>query len=541
MNEATLKDARILIADDEVGMSCLVSSFLNRLGFNKLRRVNRSALIFAEIEAFQPDLMLLDLMMPGMNGFQVLERLRKGSPFEKALPVLVLTGETAPEHKRRAFACGATDLINKPFDASEFAMRVRNLLEARFCRLEVEWQNQMLEQRVAERTHQLEQAMVELKEAQGHVVKQGRLHAFAEMAGGIVHDFSNALMSVVGYSDILIRDPSLLDQKDVVLDYLTTMNTAGRDAAQVVSRLRDFYRPREDDDVFESTDLNKIVEETIALTQPRWRTQALGSGRAITVAVELEKIPAVSACPTELREVLTNLIFNAVDAMPEGGTITLRSRREAAHVVLEVSDSGTGMTTEVLERCVEPFFTTKGDAGTGLGLSMVFGVVSRHEGTVEIESEVGAGTTFRLQFPSLVPRIDAPVESVAPLTRSLNILVVDDQDASRNIIARYLTGDGHRVATACNGYEAMRCMGNDVYDVVMTDLGMPGMTGAQLGPLAKKMRANQPVILFTGNRDIAGKPKAGLESGMDGIDLIMHKPVPHSALVKALETVMAGV
>ncbi len=145
---------------------------------------------------------------------------------------------------------------------------------------------------------------------------------------------------------------------------------------------------------------------------------------------------------------LTNLIFNAVDAMPEGGTITLRSRREAAHVVLEVSDSGTGMTAEVLEHCVEPFFTTKGDAGTGLGLSMVFGVVSRHEGTVEIESEVGAGTTFRLQFSSLVPRIDAPVESVAPLTRSLNILVVDDQDASRNIIARYLTGDGHRVATA---------------------------------------------------------------------------------------------
>lgn len=544
MNSTALRDARILILDDEVGMSCLVSSFLNRLGYQNLRRVNRSAQAFVEMEAFQPDLLLLDLMMPGMNGFQVLDKLRHGKNWERALPVLVLTGETAAEHKRRALSAGATDLLGKPFDPSEFAMRVRNLLEAHFNRQAVAEQNIRLEDRVAERTRQLETALEELRQAQQRMVSQQRLHAFGEMAGGVVHDFGNTLMSIVGYSELLLRDPSLLDQREEALDYLRTINTAGRDAGQIVARLRDFYRPREANEIFDPVDLNRIAEETIALTQPKWGAQAMANGKSLVVQPELAKIPRISGVAAELREALTNLVFNAVDAT-HTGSITIRTFREDAHVVLEVCDTGGGMSPEVRERCLEPFFTTKGEAGTGLGLSMVFGVVKRHEGTVEVESVEGCGTTFRLRFPSLVPRLPAnppplPLSVAAPGTRPLQVLVVDDQELSRKVIERYLLSDGHQVATATNGYEAMRHCEAGTFDLILTDLSMPGMSGTQLGVLAKQKRAGQKVILLTGNRDLAASGSQAQTHPPEGVDCVIHKPVPQAELARAIALVLAS-
>jgi len=142
-----------------------------------------------------------------------------------------------------------------------------------------------------------------------------------------------------------------------------------------------------------------VIEQTVSLTQPKWKTQARSSGRTIEVVTNLEDVPPVTGNPSELREALTNLIFNAVDAMPEGGTITLRSHSEDQAVLCEVSDTGTGMSEDVRTRCLEPFFSTKGDKGTGLGLSMVFGTIKRHNGTLDIESAVGRGSTFRIRFP----------------------------------------------------------------------------------------------------------------------------------------------
>lgn len=533
-----LRDARILIVDDEVGMSCLVSGFLDRLGYRHVRRVNKAPQVFLELEAFQPDLMLLDLMMPGLNGFQVLDKLRRGKEWERVLPVLVLTGETAAEHKRRALSCGATDLLGKPFDPSEFAMRVRNLLEAHFTRRALAVHNQKLEERVAERTRQLEQAVEDLRAAQQRMIGQQRLHAFGEMAGGVVHDFGNTLMSIVGYSELLVRDPSLLEQKEVALDYLRTINTAGRDAGEIVARLRDFYRPREAHEVFDPVDLNRIVEETIALTQPKWSTQAMAAGKSLAVQAELGKIPRISGVAAELREALTNLIFNAVDATASG-SITLRTRREDAHVVLEVCDTGAGMSPEVRERCLEPFFSTKGEHGTGLGLSMVFGVVKRHDGTVEVESTPGCGTTFFLRFPSLVPRLPAALTPNPTPSggRPLQALVVDDQEVTRNVLERYLQSDGHRVATASNGHEALRCCELQAFDLILTDLNMPGMNGAQLGALAKRKRPEQKVILLTGNRDLAGGP-ANQTLPPEGVDLVLHKPVSQTDLHRGIASLM---
>ncbi|MGZ8901583.1 MAG: hybrid sensor histidine kinase/response regulator, partial [Limisphaerales bacterium] len=332
MDEGTLKDARILMLDDEVGNTCLMTNFLNRIGYAKLESLNDSSLFFDTVTSFAPDLILLDLAMPGITGFDILETFRRDRSGEDQVPVLVITGDASAANKRHALRAGATDLLTKPFDPSEVSMRIRNLLQARFLRLEIAEQNRLLEARVRERTSQLEAAVEDLQTAYTTMVKQERLSAFGEMAGGVVHDFSNALMSVIGYSEMLLTNPKARADEATVLDYLRIINTAGRDGAHVVSRLRDFYRPRSAADLFEKLDMNEIARQSIALCRPRCQN------RPGQVALEIELADSASATgiAAEMREVLTNLIFNAVDATPGDGVVTLRTLHSGSETIIEV-------------------------------------------------------------------------------------------------------------------------------------------------------------------------------------------------------------
>jgi len=206
-------------------------------------------------------------------------------------------------------------------------------------------------------------------------------------------------MSVIGYSEMLLNDDDMLRDFKTARDFLQIMNTAGQDASQVISRLRDFYRPREVTDVFARVDLNDVIEQAVPLTQPKWKGQALADGRAIKVELDLAKLPPISGNAAELREVATNLIFNAVDAMPAGGTITLRSSTHEGYAVLEVSDTGSGIDEQTRPRIFDPFFTTK-FTGRGLGLAAVAGIVRSHRGAVEVVSRKGEGSTFRVYLPA---------------------------------------------------------------------------------------------------------------------------------------------
>ena len=417
MNEATLKKAHILMVDDEVASTCLMTNFLNRIGYSRLESLNDSTRTFEMIETFEPDLILLDLAMPNMTGFQVLQGLRANRHSEDQIPVLVLTGDSSAENKRRALVAGATELLVKPFDPSEVSMRIRSLLQARFLRQEIQEQNHFLEERVRERTSQLEGAVEYLRTAQRQLVQNERLSAFGEMAGGVVHDFSNTLMSVIGYSEMLLSNLTARGNEATLLEYLRIINTAGRDGAHVVSRLRDFYRPRGASDMFETLDLNEIISQSLALAKPR--SAARESDHEIRFETELQASAAVAGIGAELREVLTNLIFNAVDAIAGHGVITLRTRYRDAEAIVEVIDSGAGMSADVRQRCLEPFFTTKGDHGTGLGLAMVFGIIKRHQGTLEIDSEPGQGTTVRIRLPACVNFSAEPEDDALQSTRRL--------------------------------------------------------------------------------------------------------------------------
>ena len=534
MTDAGLKKARILIVDDDVSNVALLTNILGRIGYDTIKSLTDSREVFAQVSEFRPDLISLDLMMPHLDGFQVMQQLEALIPRETYLPILVLTADVTPATKRKALAGGATDLLHKPFDASEIFMRIRNLLLTRFLHLEIQNQNQLLEQKVIERTGELASALEELTQTQARIVQQERLRAFGEMAGGVVHDFNNALMSVIGYSELLLQDPGLLDDKPTVLDYLKTMNTAGRDASHVVSRLRDFYRPREDVDVFAALDLNNVIEEAVALTQPKWKDQALASGRTITIELDLSKIPPIAGNASELREALTNLIFNAVDAMPEGGTITLRTQRDGDRVVLETSDTGTGMNEETRTRCLEPFFSTKAEQGTGLGLSMVFGIIQRHDGKLEIESDEGRGTTFRIFLPSQVELFQEDADEGFRPPRTLRILVVDDEAVPRDVVTKYLQADGHEVVNAINGADAVARFRTEDFDLLVTDQGMPGMSGVQLAVAIKQIKAGQPVLLLTG----LTAPALARDEVPAGVDLVLSKPIPQKALRLALSQLL---
>jgi CheY-like chemotaxis protein len=235
-----------------------------------------------------------------------------------------------------------------------------------------------------------------------------------------------------------------------------------------------------------------------------------------------------------LRELLTNLIFNALDAMPEGGTITLRTTGDQEAVRIEVSDTGTGMSEEVRERCLEPFFTTKGKKGTGLGLAMVFGIVKRHGGSMDIESTLGQGTTFILRFPTTAAPPAQTAEATVGAHRPLNILVADDQPVLCQLMCEFLQNDFHSVETAENGREALEKFRQGKFDLVITDQIMTEMNGEQLAAEIKKLAPNVPVILVTG---FAESSTASEEK--EDIDFILAKPISRGSLRRALAAVMS--
>jgi PleD family two-component response regulator len=201
MNDQSLRDGRILMVDDEISGMCMLENVLNRLGFTKVRKLTDSTAFFAEFEAWPPDLVITDLEMPNVSGIQIAEQMRAALPADACLPILMLTGSRDAKAKRNALAAGVSDILTKPFDSAELLMHMRNLLRTRFQHLEIQRQNQVLEKTVAERTASLRQALGDLEASQRQVVQQERLRAFGEMAGGVVHDFNNALMSIIGYSE----------------------------------------------------------------------------------------------------------------------------------------------------------------------------------------------------------------------------------------------------------------------------------------------------------------------------------------------------
>ena len=534
MLRSTIGKAKILIVDDEQANVRLLERILELIGATRIASTTDSREATAMFIDFRPDLVLLDLHMPNVTGFDIMEQIKALTNGENPVPVLVLTADVTTKTKHRALAAGAKDFLTKPLDQSEVLLRIRNLLENRFLHIQLQNQNILLEEQVRERTAQLEDTLSKLRQAQHTAIRQERLSALGTMAAGIAHDFNNALTLILGYSDLLLSSAKCRVGGDGEVGQLHAITTAAQDAAQIVRRLREFHRPDEGHETRVLVHLNQIVEQAITLTRPKWQEQARSRSLQIEVQTEFGELPPLQGDPAELREMLTNLIFNAVDAMPEGGCIIVHTKLDDGEACLYIKDTGTGMDEETRRRCLEPFYTTKGERGTGLGLSAVYGIIERHRGSMEIESEPGRGTSFCIRLPvadhAPVTDDDGGEVAAGPGAAIQRILVVDDQDIICELLQQQLAEDGHTVQTASSGGAALEMMTAGDYDLLVTDQSMPGMTGEELALAVKEQRPGMPVILLTG----FGGASADTQGTPPGVDLILGKPATAFDLRRAI-------
>ncbi|HSB71793.1 MAG TPA: GAF domain-containing protein [Candidatus Methylomirabilis sp.] len=397
-----------------------------------------------------------------------------------------------------------------------------------------------------------QQALADLRQAQDELVRTEKLRGLGQMAAGIAHDLNNTLATILGQAELL----RLRTHHPEVQEGLQTLETAASDGAQVVRRLQDFARQRGGGPL-RACDLGLLVPEVLEITRPRWREEPRRKGIVIEASVDLPGLPLIQGNPAEIREVLANLIFNAVDAMPNGGSLRFsgrlcdggdpqrpewmsgvprfpgQERVEASPplVELEVTDTGIGMTDEVRRRVFDPFFTTKGLHGTGLGLSVVYGIMGRHGGQINVTSAPGQGTTIRLRFRLASPDTGAvarpPTPGKLPVRR---ILLVDDDADVRETMATLLRASGQEVLEADSGEAALKRLETTPVDLVLTDLGMPEITGWDVARAAKAGHPDLPVVLLTGWGDQAG---AEAPPGAR-VDRVLAKPVPRSTVLAVI-------
>jgi signal transduction histidine kinase/ActR/RegA family two-component response regulator len=364
----------------------------------------------------------------------------------------------------------------------------------------------------------VQKAYDELRRTQDGLAQKERLAALGQMASGIAHDINNALSPILGYSDMLLTQMPGIPVE--AKKYLQIINQSSDDIARILARMREFYRRRSDPAGLTEMNVNKTIQDVVEMTRPRWRDIPLREGIEINVECSLEPdLPVLYGDPEEIREGMFNLIFNAVDALSGGGKITITTKfvevpdaPSAAkygkqQVAIEVSDNGAGMDEATKKRCLEPFFSTKSaNGGTGLGLPMVYGMMQRHEGIIQIESTKGAGTTVRLTFPVRIPKVqEAPAIPTPKFIekRSVKVLCIDDESPVRQLLDDCLTQFGHRVAVAASGKEGLELfrtanVNKQPYEVVITDMGMPDVDGYQVAEAISSESRNTPIIMMTG-------------------------------------------
>jgi signal transduction histidine kinase/ActR/RegA family two-component response regulator len=387
-------------------------------------------------------------------------------------------------------------------------------------------QAEQAERHVAELNHYIAE-QERIREQYSQVEK---MSALGELASGVAHDFNNTLAGILGRAQLMLgtKDPAKIENG------LNIIIKTAKDGAKTIKRIQDFARQRRDHD-FQPVDMGQLLLDISEITRPRWKDSAEAANVHINLNLQLRCNAKVMGDESELREVLVNMVFNAVDAMPEGGTLTLSAQELDGFVELSVSDTGTGMTEDVRLRIFDPFFTTKGKAGMGLGLAVSYGIIRRHEGTVEVESEVGRGTSFRFRLPITkgVAKSQPQGELHVPATRparlsQTKILIVDDEAYVRVLLRDILEKEGCEVGLAEGGREALALFEEESYDAIFTDLGMPEMSGWELARAVRERDSQIPLAVITGWGEAVGSN----EQKAAQVDWVVAKPFDSSQIVE---------
>jgi len=377
-----------------------------------------------------------------------------------------------------------------------------------------------------------EEAERHVEELSQYIAEQGsilekfaqieKLSAIGELASGVAHDFNNTLAGILGRAQLLHAHSN--DAKEVERGLDIIIKTA-KDGAHTVKRIQDFARQRRDRD-FELISVEQLLSDVSEITRPRWKNRAEAADVYINLELCVTTKAMVMGDPSELREVLVNIVFNAIDALPVGGTITLSASESDGQIEIRVTDSGTGMTEDVRSRIFDPFFTTKGKAGMGLGLAVSYGIICRHEGILEVESELGCGTSFVIRLA--VAREAAPAQSTEskvqpaalPAHVTVRMLVVDDEEYVRELLRDILESLGHQVVEAEDGFKALEFFDSQTFDAVFTDVSMPGMSGWELARLIRERNSEMPLAILSG----WGEPISSDQQWAAKVNWIVAKP-----------------
>ena len=487
MGDRAPAPSRVLVIDDEPGNVRLLERFLTDAGYHDVQSTTDPRQALALYQTFQPDLILLDLMMPYLDGVAVIQTL--AIPENVYLPVLVLTADVTLEARQRALAAGAKDFLTKPFDRLEVLLRIKNLLDTRRLYLELERHNRSLEQTVLERTQQF--------------LRSEKLATMGSLLAGVAHELNNPLAVLMGQTHLMrevVQDGALRARADQI-------SAAAERCARIVRNFLALARQQPPER--HRLVLNAVVREAVELLAYELRTDN------VEVVLDLaEGLPILWGDAHQLHQVVVNLVANAHQAM-RGSTVrrirlATRFDRERTRVRLEIADTGPGIPPDIQAKIFEPFFTTKPPGqGTGLGLSLCQGIVEEHGGTITVVSGAGVGAVFHIEFPlpapappgPPTPAAGAPVSSALPPIGAKAILVVDDEVEIAGVLAEALERLGHHVEVASGGGRALELLTQRAYDLVISDTKMPGVDGVALyGEIARRFPVlRERVVFLTGD------------------------------------------
>ena len=375
------------------------------------------------------------------------------------------------------------------------------------------------------------------RQLQNQFVQIERLKALGEMASGVAHDFNNVLAGILGKTQLMLAsiERGIMPDQETFRQNLKTIEKTSIQGSETVKRIQDFTRIRTDQK-FDHVDVNDTVKYALDVIRPVWKGQCEGKGIRIDIQFHPGAIPPVNGISAELTEVMVNVLTNAIDAMPSGGTLSIKTALgqtgNGKTVEIEVSDTGVGMSSEVKSRVFDPFFSTKGPKGTGLGMSVAYGIMARHQGSIRFETELGRGTTCFLSLPvakqsEKIMRLRTP----AMEKEKIKILVIDDEDVIRDFLAEMFVSAGYEADAAATGLEGIALFEKNHYDLVFSDLGLPEMSGWDIAKAIRSRRPEVPIILLSG----WGIQLDDVRIQECGIDLVLSKPCQMEELLSAVE------
>jgi CheY-like chemotaxis protein/anti-sigma regulatory factor (Ser/Thr protein kinase) len=314
---------------------------------------------------------------------------------------------------------------------------------------------------------------------------------------------------------------------------LEIIEKASLDGAETIRRIQEFSRRRTDDKYFTQVDINELINNALDFTKTRWKDETESKGIKIKIKKELSPLPSIAGSASELREVFTNFINNALDAIPQGGEIKIRTCKEDNYISIRVEDTGRGISEAIRDRIFDPFYTTKGPQSTGLGMSVSYGIITRHKGTISVDSQEGKGTTFTIKIPIKEVEVvkEEKFQGLPRKGRKGNILIVEDEEDIRRLLYEILTSDGHVVSTASSGKKGIDVFKNGSFDLVLTDLGMPGISGWEVASAIKKLAPGVSIAVITGWDIRLGRD----ELKQKGVDMVINKPFKVKQVLKLVQ------